>query len=435
MKKVKKNKKAYYSARNDHDKSDSKLYEQLDKHISDPSKLVRKVKRGEIVEATVSDILPDSLIVDIGYKSEGVVPSREMSSEFVDASELKIGDKVPVYLMKYDADGTAILSIKRTDQVSKWLELEKAMETGDVIEATVVEANNGGLICELGGQIRGFIPSSQLDATRVYADGIRRTGRDVNAQVQKKLNALIGEVIKTKIAELDREKNKIILSEKMFLGGADVAMKEETLKGLKEGDTLEGEVTGIAPFGIFVNAEGLEGLVHVSELSWDKIDSIEEIYKVGDEVKVQVIGISDGGKRVAYSIKRLAKDPWKEAIAKHKVGDVVEGEVQRVVDFGAFVRIGEGLNGLIHISEISNRLVRDPRDFLREGDKVKVRILTISETERHLGLSMKSVAYADDSRVSSTGYGSRQKATPVTKKINKEELKKAVDELIEEEIK
>lgn len=421
---MKKNKKAYYSASIPPAKEDVKLYAELAKNIADPSKLVRKVKQGEVVEATVSDILPDSLIVDIGYKSEGVIPSREMNSDFVDASKLKIGDKIPVYLMKYDSDGTAILSIRRTDQISKWLELEKAMTTGDVIEATVVEANNGGLICELGGQIRGFIPASQLDATRVYADGIRRTGRDVNALVQKKLNALIGEVIKTRIAELDREKNKIILSEKMLLGGADFAMKEETLKGLKEGDKLEGEVTGIAPFGIFVNAEGLEGLVHVSELSWDKIDSIEDKYKVGDKIKVQVIGISDGGKRVAYSVKRLEKDPWKDAISRFKIGDIVDGVVQRVVDFGAFVRIGDGLNGLIHISEISNRLVRNPRDFLKEGDKIKVKILTISETERHLGLSMKNL----------DKYSSKPEEAPV-KKMNKKELEKVVDQLIEEEIK
>ncbi len=421
---MKKNKKAYYSASIPPAKEDVKLYAELAKNIADPSKLVRKVKQGEVVEATVSDILPDSLIVDIGYKSEGVIPSREMNSDFVDASKLKIGDKIPVYLMKYDSDGTAILSIRRTDQISKWLELEKAMTTGDVIEATVVEANNGGLICELGGQIRGFIPASQLDATRVYADGIRRTGRDVNALVQKKLNALIGEVIKTRIAELDREKNKIILSEKMLLGGADFAMKEETLKGLKEGDKLEGEVTGIAPFGVFVNAEGLEGLVHVSELSWDKIDSIEDKYKVGDKIKVQVIGISDGGKRVAYSVKRLEKDPWKDAISRFKIGDIVDGVVQRVVDFGAFVRIGDGLNGLIHISEISNRLVRNPRDFLKEGDKIKVKILTISETERHLGLSMKNL----------DKYSSKSEEAPV-KKMNKKELEKVVDQLIEEEIK
>lgn len=421
---MKKNKKAYYSASIPPAKEDVKLYAELAKNIADPSKLVRKVKQGEVVEATVSDILPDSLIVDIGYKSEGVIPSREMNSDFVDASKLKIGDKIPVYLMKYDSDGTAILSIRRTDQISKWLELEKAMTTGDVIEATVVEANNGGLICELGGQIRGFIPASQLDATRVYADGIRRTGRDVNALVQKKLNALIGEVIKTRIAELDREKNKIILSEKMLLGGADFAMKEETLKGLKEGDKLEGEVTGIAPFGIFVNAEGLEGLVHVSELSWDKIDSIEDKYKVGDKIMVQVIGISDGGKRVAYSVKRLEKDPWKDAISRFKIGDIVDGVVQRVVDFGAFVRIGDGLNGLIHISEISNRLVRNPRDFLKEGDNIKVKILTISETERHLGLSMKNL----------DKYSSKSEEAPV-KKMNKKELEKVVDQLIEEEIK
>jgi ribosomal protein S1 len=207
----------------------------------------------------------------------------------------------------------------------------------------------------------------------------------------------------------------------MVTQARDLEQREKTLNKVKEGDTLEGTVSGITPFGVFVNAEGLEGLVHLSELSWDKVEDIGSLYSVGTKVNVMVIGVSDGGKRVAYSIKRLQKDPWAEAISKYKVGDVVEGEVQKVVPYGAFVRIDKGLNGLIHISELSDKLVKDPANIVTEGDSVKVKILSISSTERHLGLSLKAVPKGTD-------------VTEPRKEISKEELASEVESAIEEEI-
>jgi small subunit ribosomal protein S1 len=364
------------------------------------------------------------VIVDIGYKSEGIVAGRELKSDTLDWTKLEQGDKVLVYVVKpEDEEGQLILSIRRTQQASAWINLEKAKESNDVVETEVVEANNGGLIVEISQGIRGFIPTSQLDATRVYSSGVRQVGKDISSKVQKRLNSLISEKIKTRIIELDREKNRIILSEKRVTQEGDAEQREATLRKTRESDVLDGTVSGITPYGIFVNAQGLEGLVHLSELSWDKVEDVGSLYKVGDPIKVMVIGISDGGKRVAYSVKRLQKDPWAEAISQYKVGDVVEGEIQKVVPYGAFVRIGKGLNGLIHISELSDKLVKDPKDIVKAGDEVKVKILSISSTERHLGLSLKAVNQ-DTAEI-----------TEAREKLSEEELSEAVEEAITEEIK
>lgn len=385
----------------------AELYSQLDKYLDSGKSELKTLSKGDIIEGTVIDFNNGALIVDVGYKSEGIVAGRELKTDKFDASELESGEKVLVYVVKpEDEEGRLVLSIRRTQQVSAWLDLEKAKEANDIVEVTVVEANNGGLIVELEGQIRGFIPTSQLDASRVYKSGVRQVGKDISAKVQKRLNTLVNETIKTRIIELDREKNRIILSEKMVTQARDLEKREKTLRKVKEGDKLSGEISGITPFGVFVNAEGLEGLVHLSELSWDKVENIGNLYAVGDKVEVMVIGISDGGKRVAYSVKRLQQDPWERVIAKYKVGDVVPGEVQKVVDFGAFVRIDEGLNGLVHISEMSDKLVKDPRDIVTEGQTVDVKILSISSTERHLGLSLKQNA--------TTASGGAEKEKEVT---------------------
>lgn len=397
---------------------DSKLYSQLQKYVSDVSNQPKVLHKGDIVEGTIVDIRAGIVVVDVGYKSEGIVAGRELKADGFELGDHKVGDKLLVYVVRpEDEKGQLVLSIRRTQQAGTWLKLDDAKKKNDMVEATVVEANNGGLIVELGKDIRGFIPTSQLDASRVYADGVRRVGKDINEKVQKKLTSLIGTKIKTKIIELDREKNRIILSEKMVTQARDLEQREDTLKKVKEGDSLEGHISGIAPFGVFVNAAGLEGLVHLSELSWDKVDDIGSIYKVGDPVKVMVIGMFDSGKRVAYSIKRLQKDPWTAAISKFKTGDVVDGVVQKVVPYGAFIRLGEGLNGLVHISEMSDKLVKDPSDIVKEGQEIKVKILSISSTERHLGLSLKA---ADDTKSS--------------KKISKKELAQAVEEAIEAEV-
>jgi small subunit ribosomal protein S1 len=398
---------------------DTKLYSVLQSYVSDSAHQPKILNKGDIVEGTIVDIRPGIIVVDVGFKSEGIVAGRELKADGFDATLLKVGDTLLVYVVKPEDDkGQLILSVRRTQQAGTWLKLEEAKKKNDVVEATVVEANNGGLIVELGKDIRGFIPTSQLDASRVYTDGVRKVGKDINEKVQKKLTSLINTKIKTKIIELDREKNRIILSEKMVTQARDIEQREDTLKRVKEGDSLKGIISGIAPFGVFVNAGGLEGLVHLSELSWDKVEDISTIYKVNDPVNVMVIGMFDSGKRVAYSIKRLLKDPWSEAISKFKVGDVVDGQVQRVVPYGAFIRLGEGLNGLVHISEMSDKLVKNPEDIVKEGQDVQVKILSISSTERHLGLSIKAV---------------NEKA-PSKKKISKKELADAVEEAIEAEV-
>jgi small subunit ribosomal protein S1 len=405
------------------DAKEKALYSQMEEFLSDDSHKLKTLTKGQIVEGTVVDTGDGIVVVDVGYKSEGIVAGRELKSDSLDWTTLNPGDAILVYVVKPEDDkGQLILSIRRTQQASLWIKLEKAKENNEVVEAVVVEANNGGLIVELGKGVRGFIPTSQLDASRVYSSGVRQVGKDISSQVQKKLNSLIGENIKTRISELNREKNRIILSEKMVTQERDLAQREETLKKIKEGETLEGTVSGITPYGIFVNAQGLEGLVHLSELSWDKVEDIGKLYSVGDKVNVMVIGVSDGGKRVAYSVKRLQNDPWSEAISQYKVGDVVEGEVQKVVPYGAFVRIGKGLNGLIHISELSDQLVKDPNDIVKQGEEVKVKILSISSTERHLGLSLKAV------------NSSKEVEVKEEKKLSKEELKEAVDEAVIEEI-
>ncbi len=403
-------------------------YEKLEAFLADKTNDISKLSKGDVVEGTIMDIRPGSIIVDVGYKSEGIVAGKELKSEIVDITKLEVGQKLLVYVVKpEDEEGRLVLSIRRTQQAGIWLSLIKAKEENEVVEVTVIESNNGGLICELGGGIRGFIPTSQLDPTRVYSSGTREVGQDVSNKVNKKLASLVGENIKTRIIELDKEKNRIILSEKMLTQTRDAEQREKTLKSLQEGAVLKGEVSGVTPYGIFVNAQGLEGLVHLSELSWDKIDNVESIYQVGDKVDVMVIGITDGGKRVAYSVKRLQEDPWMSAISKYKVGDVVTGEVQRVADYGAFVRIGKGLNGLVHISEISDKLVKDPRDFVKEGEKVKVKILSISSTERHLGLSLKWGEKPEEKVKEKPKKEVKKEATP-------EELAKAVDEAIDKEV-
>lgn len=399
------------------------LYSQIDSFLSDKSNEIKKFSRGDIVEGKVVDVRDGLVVVDVGYKSEGIVAGRELKSETLDWRDLKVGDPILVYVVKpEDDEGQLVLSIRRTQQASAWITLEKAKKENDVVETVVVEANNGGLIVEIGKDVRGFIPTSQLDASRVYLNGVRQVGKDISSKVQKRLNSLVGEKISTRIIELDREKNRIILSEKMVTQSRDLEQREKTLNKVKEGDVLEGLVSGITPFGVFVNAEGLEGLVHLSELSWDKVEDIGSMYAVGSKVKVMVIGVSDGGKRVAYSVKRLLKDPWSQAIAKYKVGDIVPGKVQKVVPYGAFVRIDEGLNGLIHISELSDKLVKDPSDIVKVDDEVMVKILSISSTERHLGLSLKATSKK------SVVVEEEQKP-----EISKEELASAIDTAIEEE--
>lgn len=346
--------------------------------------------QGEIIEGTIKEIRTGEVLVDVGARAEGIVMGKEMK---LDGEKLDkaVGDKILVYVVKPEnEEGQVELSIRKTGLARKWFDLQNAKEHDLTIKVKVIEANTGGVIVEIGGGLRGFVPSSQLRNNRIYADTAFTADKDdATKKLQSKLAELIDEELEVKVMEINEEQGKVILSEKLVYSEADVEQRKSTLENLKVGDKLTGKVTGIAPFGLFVNAGGLEGLVHLSEISWDKVANPADFYKIDDEVEVLVIGLNDNGKRVAYSIKRLQEDPWKKIIKHYEVGQIVEGTVQRIADYGAFVKIEDGLNGLIHISELSNKLVKDPSAVVKEGEKIKVMIISISDEDRHLGLSLK----------------------------------------------
>lgn len=353
-------------------------------------------KKGEIIEGTIILVKNGEILVDVNARAEGVISGKEMKLDGRKINK-KAGDKVLVYVMSPENEqGQVQLSVRRTGTALKWHELEQAKEKEEPIEVKVIEANTGGVIVEITEGLRGFIPSSQLKNNRIYSTASFSNKDEASKVLQTKLAELIGENMKVKVMEIDREKNKVILSEKSVYSDTDLNLRRSTLTNLKVGDTLEGSITGIAPFGLFVNAQGLEGLVHLSEISWDKVSNPADFFRVEDKVKVQVIGLQDSGKRVAYSIKRLQQDPWKDIVNKYKVGQIVEGEVKSIADYGAFVRIEDGLNGLIHISELSNKLVKDPSQVVQVGEKIKVMIISISNDDRHLGLSLKRIKAKDE---------------------------------------
>lgn len=367
----------------------NKVQQELASYLSNMERPLRTFKRGEIIKGKVVKISKGEVLVDVGGRTEGIVAGREirLEDEKFDKNE---GDEVLVYVIKGENNfGQIELSIRRTGTARKWFELVRAREEDKAISVEVIEANTGGVIVSIGGGLRGFIPTSQLDNARIYPIDGYGDKDNATKQLQNKLGELIGTEISVKVVEIDREKNRVILSEKMVTSDQDVELRKQTLESTKVGDVLSGEVTGIAPFGLFINAQGLEGLVHLSEISWDKVTNPADFYKIGDKIKVQVIGMQDNGKRVAYSVKRLQRDPWDEIVRDYKVGQVVKGIVTKVVDYGAFVRIDDKVNGLIHISEMSDKLVKNPRDHVKEGDEIDLKIISISKEERHLGLSIK----------------------------------------------
>ncbi len=362
-----------------------KLTEYLDS-LEEPPKTF---KRGQIITGKIVKILKGEVLVDVGGRAEGVVSGRETKLEG-EKPEFKEGDEVLVYVIKGENElGQIELSIRRTGTARKWFMLTKAETNDEPVKVSVIEANTGGVIVDIGGGLRGFVPTSQLEHSRIYPLGGYSNKKDADKELQTKLAELIGQELEVKVIEIDREKNRVIFSEKKVTNSGELDKREATLTRVKVGDQLEGEITGIAPFGLFVNAEGLEGLVHLSEISWDKVVNPADFHNVGDKVKVQIIGIEDGGKRVAYSIKRLLEDPWDQIVKDYKVGQRVTGEITKIVDYGAFVRIGDGLNGLVHISELSDKLVRNPEKIVELGKSYELEIISISKEERHLGLSLK----------------------------------------------
>ena len=348
---------------------------------------IKSFKHGDVVEGTVVRIDKDEILVDIGAKSEGVVSNRELYGRNAESQpQLAIGDVVLVYVLQPESpEGHVVLSLRRAGLERKWRSMQELFEAGTIIDAPVIDHNKGGLIVDCG--IRGFVPISQI------VDFPRRPQneqpRDAAQEIAEKLQPYIGRKLRLKILEVNRKANRLILSEKVALYEERREKRDELFSSLQVGQKVTGSVRSIAPFGIFIDLGGIDGLVHKSELSWNKVNNPEAGYKVGDEVEAEVIDINHERGRISLSIRRLQPDPWESTVADFKVGDVIDGTVTKLVNFGAFVRVREGLEGLIHISELSHQRVAHPGDVVHEGQVLKLKIISLDSERHRLGLSLK----------------------------------------------
>ena len=354
---------------------------------------IKSFKHGDVVEGTVVRIDKDEILVDIGAKSEGVVSNRELFGRHGGEGQapLTIGDTVLVYVLQPESpEGHAVLSLRRAGLERKWRAMQEQFEAGVIIEAPVIDHNKGGLIVDCG--IRGFVPISQI------VDFPRRPQndqpRDAAQEIAEKLQPFVGRKLRLKILEVNRKANRLILSEKVALYEERREKRDELFSSLQVGQKVTGTVRSIAPFGVFIDLGGIDGLVHKSELSWNKVNNPEAGYKVGDEVEAEVIDINHERGRISLSIRRLQPDPWHSTVADFKVGDIIDGTVTKLVNFGAFVRVRDGLEGLIHISELSHQRVAHPGDVVHEGQSLKLRIISLDSERHRLGLSLKQAEEA-----------------------------------------
>ena len=350
----------------------------------------RRLQPGDIVDGEIVSVTPTEVLVDVGAKSEGLVPSKELERLGREGLEsLQVGQVIPVYIVRSeDREGNLILSIRRAEEESDWRRAQQLYEDSEAIETQVAGFNKGGLIVRLG-RLRGFVPASQLVAEH----------RGSNAQQpEERWARLVGTEIHVKVIELNRKRKRLILSERAALRVVREAQKAELLENLRPGEVRRGVVSSLADFGAFVNLGGADGLVHLSELSWNRTAKPSEVLDVGQEVEVYVLNVDRERKRIALSLKRLEPEPWATAESRYYVGQLVEGTITRLANFGAFALVNDELEGLIHISELSSGRINHPQEVVQEGEKHVMRIIRIDPKRRRMGLSLKRVAdpeYAD----------------------------------------
>jgi len=338
----------------------------------------RDFKDGDIVEGEVVKIDRDEVLLDIGYKSEGVIPAKELSirHDVKPAEIVKVGEHMEaLVLQKEDKEGRLILSKKRAQYERAWGRIEEVMQSGQTIKGPVIEVVKGGLILDIG--LRGFLPASLVDLRRV---------RD--------LQPFVGTELECKIIELDRNRNNVVLSRRAFLEESQSEGRKTFLQNLQKGERRKGTVSSIVNFGAFVDLGGVDGLVHVSELSWKHVDHPQEVVAVGQEVEVEVLDVDLERERVSLSLKATQEDPWKEFERTSQAGAVIDGTVTKLVPFGAFVRVAQGIEGLVHISEISHEHVDAPESVLSVGQEVKVKVIDVDVARRRVSLSMRQVSAA-----------------------------------------
>jgi small subunit ribosomal protein S1 len=336
---------------------------------------IHPFQEGDVVTGHVVRIDNDEVLVDIGYKSEGVIPASELSiRKSVDpAEEVSLGEEVDaLVLTKEDQDGRLILSKKRARFEKAWRRIEAAAESGEPVEGTVIEVVKGGLIIDLG--VRGFLPASLVDIRRV-----------------PNLDEYMGQTIECKVIELNRSRNNVVLSRRAVLEEQRKEDRERILDRLQPGMVVEGTISNIVDFGAFVDLDGIDGLIHISELSWSHVNHPSEILSIGQTVSVKVLDIDRQRQRISLGLKQTQEDPWQRVVDTYNVGDELEGTVTKVVTFGAFVEILDGVEGLVHISELAQHHVENPREIIQPGDEVRVKILEIDSERRRLSLSTKRV--------------------------------------------
>src|SRR3954465_12104491 len=332
-------------------------------------------EEGDVVTGKVVRIDQDEVLVDIGYKSEGVIPSNELSiRKSVDpAEEVELGEEVDaLVLTKEDQDGRLVLSKKRARFEKAWRRIEAAADSGEPVEGTVIEVVKGGLIIDLG--VRGFLPASLVDIRRV-----------------QNLDDFLSQKIECKVIELNRSRNNVDLSRRAWLQEERKEVRQQILDRLQPGQVVEGAISNIVDSGAFVDLDGIDGLIHISELSWSHVNHPSEILSIGDVVPVKVLDIDRDRQRISLGLKQTQEDPWQRVVDTYNLGDELEGKVTKVVSFGAFVEILDGVEGLVHISELANHHVENPREVVNQGDVIRVKILEIDSERRRLSLSAKRV--------------------------------------------
>lgn len=359
----------------------------MEQFLLNPAHDYRNLQYGDTVDGVIMRVDRDEILVDIGSKAEGVVPAREMQSlAGEDRAALRPGDGLLVFVVQTeDKEGRAVLSVDKARQEKSWRRLQLSFENNEVIEAKVINYNKGGLLVNLDG-VRGFVPSSQVS-------GI---SRGPETQKQSDMAKMVGSSMPLKVIEINRNRNRLILSERQAVQEVREGRKDELLTALKEGDVRTGVVTSIADFGAFVDIGGADGLVHLSELSWSRVKHPNEVLKPGDKVKVYILSVDHDRKRIALSIKRTQSEPWSTVNDRYQLGQTVEGTVTQLASFGAFARIEDGVEGLIHVSEMGDGRIQHPRDVVQEGDVIKARIIRIDPARKRMGLSMRQPGDAND---------------------------------------
>lgn len=381
----------------------------MDELLQNASEIL-EVKLGDLIDGTIVAKTKNKILVDLGGSMTGVILGKEMHDSLETAKTLKVGDIIAsVAVEDENEDGMIVLSLRKAAQIQAWDRFDKAHKDGKTIQVVAQEANKGGLLLDIDG-IKAFIPVSQL-APLHYP---RVDNADSN-QILTKLGELIGIKFNVKVITIDREMNKLILSEKEAMADD----RTEALTTLKVGQKVKGTISGIVKFGIFVAFEGLEGLVHISEIAWGHVKDPNEYGKVGDEVDILVIGVD--GEKISLSMKRLMPDPWLEVAKKFKIGKDVECVVNKVTQFGAFVTLENDINGLIHISEIAHEKVNDPKDYLTVGQKVKARVISVDLDDHRIGLSLKALLPEPEKKTEES-VGSEQAEEEKKPKAKKEEI-------------